>query len=182
MSRSSINCTSLKALKISHPACLSIVASACEVYPKECLGTLCCKRIPKFKGKVVAAFPFQLANRKPYGVESNSYSFFSNMLLKGGPWSTLGSFHSHTCYDEKYNFLCSPSKIDLESMEIGDLEIIIRVMRKRKRNINIWESTSGGNISVSWGKFQFLIRGFVRTEGYDSNGIPFYKNVKLELN
>ena len=169
-------------MKLSRPACLAIVASACEVFPKECMGTLCCLKKPSKKGRIVAAFPFQLADRHNYEVESSSYQFFHKMLGKGGPWSAIGSYHSHTTTSKRtYDCPCSPSDTDLENMEIGELEIIVRAVRGRKRHINKWEATSAGSISISWGKFQFLLRGFVRLEGVDKNDVPLFRTMRLEL-
>lgn len=169
------DCSDLETLKISRPACLAIVASACEVYPKECVGTLCCLRPPKRAGKVVAAFPFQIANRARYEVESESYGFFNKMAKKGGPWAILGSYHSHPHPGKGYSHYGTPSRSDLDSMDDGDLELIVRVQRRRKRNVNAWNSTSGGNIQVSWGKFQFLLRAFVK------EGPKEYRQVYLSL-
>lgn len=175
-----VDCSKVVSMKLSRPACLAMVASACEVFPKECMGTLCCLNVPVRKGRIVAAFPFQLAERQKYEVESDSYRFFHKMLGKGSPWKVIGSYHSHTS-TRGYDCLCLPSDTDLENMEIGELEIIVRAVRCRKRPVNKWGTTEAGSISISWGKFQFLLRGFVRLEGFDKSNVPLYRTMKLEL-
>lgn len=176
-----VDCSEVRQLKISRPACLAIVASACEVFPDECMGTLCCLGLPKHSGSIDAAFPFQLAKRYKEEVQSHSYLFFNRMIKKSVPWHTIGSYHSHTCYSDKHQILAYPSETDLEGMSIGELEVIVRTMRKRKRNINSWQNTRQGNISVAWGKFQFLLCGFVRERDYDEYNVPLYRKIELRL-
>lgn len=142
---------------------------------------MCCLRPPKYKGRIVGAFPYQLARRNLDWATSESYLLFKKMLGGLGPWYIIGSYHSHPCYSKKYKFYCEPSEVDLKNMEVGDLEIIVRAMRQRKRVINSWRTTKAGSVSVAWGKFQFLLRAFVRLDDFDKSGVPLYKNVSLEL-
>jgi len=106
---------------------------------------------------------------------------FRKMLTgKKAPWYVIGSYHSHPCFGRDI-YMSTPSKADLETTEIGDLEVIVRTQRRRKRKMNYWRTTSAGNISIAWGRFQFLIRAFVRLDGFDSKSVPLYKPVSLEL-
>lgn len=172
-----IDCSNVELLRISRPACLAIIASACEVFPKECMGTICCMEPPVKVGKIVAAFPFQKADRKRSEVDSYSFFFFQEML-SSGPWHTLGSFHSHP-ETKRSSAQCAPSEFDLRGMDPGDLEIIVRIRHSRKTKKNAWKSTSTGRCSISWGKFQFLIGAFIRM-GEDEDNI-WYRKAWLEI-
>lgn len=161
---------------------MAIAASACEVYPLECLGTLCCPRVPRRAARITAAFPYQIAERKTDEADSTSFGIFQKMFDESrAPWYIIGSYHSHPCYTTRYNIHSTPSEADLESMETGDLEIIVHTKRRRKRRMNYWRTTTAGNISVAWGKFQFLIRGFIKVEGSGRTSGLQYRSVPLEL-
>jgi proteasome lid subunit RPN8/RPN11 len=165
----------LKKLALSRSACLAMVAASAEVFPKECMGSVCA--LSKSSWKIQAAFPYQIAKRKSAEVTSNSSFMFLKMLSHGGPWVKLGDFHSHP-YTGRLVGL-APSEVDLESMEVGDIEVIVRVHRGRAKK-NSWSSGSG-SIRVSWGKFRFLARAFVKLDGRDKNGLPYYVVVPLVL-
>lgn len=167
----------LKSLTLTRAACLSIVASAAEVFPKECMGSICSLSRPVVTGEIEAAFPYQIATRKSEQVTSCSSFLFFDMLGRGGPWVKVGDFHSHT-YTRKLDVL-EPSEVDLDNMEIGDVEVIVRVHRNKHRS-NSWKA-SRGSIRVSWGKFRFLIKAFMRLEGFDKEGVPLYSIVPLDL-
>jgi proteasome lid subunit RPN8/RPN11 len=171
------DCSNLEILRISRPACLALVASACEVFPKECMGTLCCLELPNRSGKAMAAFPFQIADRAMSWVDSKSYEFFRKML-SCGPWNILCHYHSHTQRNWREVTICEPSEMDLDTLTEGDLEVIVRVSRIRKTKKNKWVENPSGKLSISWGRFQFLIGGFVRLEGNEDGD---YRQIELRF-
>lgn len=173
-----INCSSLGLIRIARPACLAIIASSCEVFPKECMGSVCCVSMPTRVGNIVAAFPFQKADRMISSVSSYSVNLFEEMT-SAGPWITMGGYHSHT---QRANEIvsCLPSPTDIEELGIGGLEIISRISHDRKQTRNVWKNNASGRISISWGKFQFLIAAYVRTEAPSDKDL-YYIQVPIEF-
>lgn len=174
------DCSVLQRLEVTRAACLAIVASAAEVYPKECMGSICSLERPSKQGKLLAAFPYQIARRRVEEVSSYSSWLFLEMLSKGGPWIKIGDYHSHTYQKrEKVDFL-SPSEEDLNNMRVGSLEVIVRV-KQTARLYNSWKGSGKGGIRIAWGRFRFLIKAFVRMPGKCQEGIPLYKTIRLVL-
>ncbi len=164
-----------RAIRIKRSACLSIIASAAEVFPKECMGCVCYGP----KNQIVAAFPYQIARRKDMEVWSNSATYFDK-LFKTGLFKKLGDFHSHTFQSFEKVFPLTPSQTDLEQLPIGGIEVIVQIRRTRRKS-NKWKTTKGGKITIAWDRYRFLIAAFMRIDGHDKNNIPLYKRVRLLL-
>lgn len=157
---------------------MAIIASACEVFPRECMGSVCCTSVPVKVGNIVAAFPFQKADRMISSVSSYSVNLFDE-ITSAGPWLTMGGYHSHTQRAGEI-VPCLPSPTDVEELDIGGLEIISRISHDRKHTRNVWTNNASGRISISWGKFQFLIAAYVRMEA-PSNKDLYYSQVSIEF-
>ena len=165
---------SSRRLTINRSACVSIVAAAVEVFPKECMGCICCNQ----QGKINAAFSYQIARRKAQQVTSTSAEYFDK-LFPSGSFSKLGDFHSHTYqHFEKLDPL-EPSKTDLDQLKIGGIEIIIQIKRTRS-NLNKWQK-SKDRIKIALGRYRCMIAAFMRIKGIDIYGVPLYKEVSLNL-
>lgn len=167
------------AIKIARPACLSIIASAAEVYPKECMGSVCCPVAGSKKNHIVAAFAYQVARRKLQEVTSDSPHTFDK-LFNTGPFVKFGDYHSHPFQAFEKIFPLGPSETDLKELKVGEVEIIVQVRRTRKKG-NYWRGTKSGGISIAWDRYRFLIGAFMRTGGKDDEGVPLYKKIGLEF-
>lgn len=163
---------------ISRAACLAIVASAAEVYPKECMGSVCCNAYAK-RPKITAAFPYQVARRKLQEVMSDSSTTFDKLFLTG-PFAKLGDYHSHPFQGFEKIEPLAPSETDLSELSVGDIEIIVQVRRRRRKG-NYWRTTTSGQVSIAWDRYRFLIGGFRKAEGTDEDGVPLYKKIRLRL-
>lgn len=159
-------------MAIPRSVSLAIISAAAEVFPKECMGCICCDEF----NKVVVAFPYQLAKRRDQEVSSDS-SFNFDKLFQTGPFVKMGDFHSHTFQSFEKIPTLGPSSVDLEELPIGGIEVIVQIKRAR-RKYNSWKNTENG-ISISWERFRFLIGAFMRVEGIDSDGVPLYKKIRI---
>jgi len=164
-----------RAIKIKRSACLAIIASAAEVFPKECMGCVCYGS----KNAIVAAFPYQVASRKDMEVCSDSSVYFDKMF-KTGLFKKLGDFHSHTFQSFEKLQPLTPSPTDLNQLPIGGIEVIVQIRRTRKKS-NSWRTTKGGSVSIAWDRYRFLIAAFMRIDGHDKDKVPLYKKVGLLL-
>lgn len=165
---------SSRALGISRSACLAIISSAAEVYPKECMGGIFCKG-----NRIVAAFPYQLAKRKSEEVESDSALTFER-LFKTGPYFKLGDYHSHPFVANEKLVPLGPSITDLTEISVGAIEVIVQIRRTRNKAV-WWRETNAGSVSIAWDRYRFLIGAFKRLKGHDQDGVPLYKKVRLGL-
>jgi hypothetical protein len=134
--------------------------------------------MPGQVGFVEAALPHQLAERKKFQVEASvdSYELLTSLHGSVDDWISLGTYHSHVSDRTSVK----PSPGDLDTMDVGDLELICWV-RRRDRKMNRWMTTSTGRISVSWGRFRFLLGAYVRTEGVDRRGEKKYNTIRMTL-
>lgn len=163
-------------LSISRSACLSIIASAAEVFPKECMGSICCD----LKANCIhTAFPYQVAKRKTEEVQSDSSGVFDK-LFKSGPYIKLGDYHSHPYVSTEKMETLRPSPTDLEELDQDTVEVIVQVRRTRRKS-NYWRTTKSERVSIAWDRYRFLIAGFMRVEGVDDEGVPLYKKVGLKM-
>jgi len=110
-----------------------MLVSAVEVFPKECLGLLLGYRawdsIDKTRRAIVEqVVAYQSAERGRSKVEVREKPEFrcKDMFYKLSSLEPLGNFHSHP------NMTTSLSKADRNSMEVGDIEIIVAISKKRK--------------------------------------------------
>lgn len=174
-----IDFSELKLVRLSPTACLVVCASAAEVFPKECIGTVATS-IAYIDGvlHIDAAFPYQLARRTKNSVVSHSSSLFGSMF-GGGAWKKIGEFHSHPFQYFETLVALEPSDFDMKSLRPGDIEVIVRVQRSKKSACS-WKTSASGSIQVSWGHFRFLIKTFARVKGYDGK-FPRYRTVKMRL-
>ena len=161
---------------LTRAACVAIVASAAEVYPKECMGTIYVES--KSKNLIIGAIPYQLAKRKDAEVTSNSATGFERFFSLG-EYVKLGDYHSHTFQFFEQLLPLEPSETDLEQLKEGDIEVIVRAKRTNKKSYS-WRVKEDG-INISWGRFRFLISVFERLPGTDNEGIPLYKRLRLAL-
>lgn len=163
-------------IAIARPACLSIIASAAEVFPKECMGSICCDLKAS---RIVAALPYQVATRKPQEVISGSSGVFDK-LFQQGPFLKLGDYHSHPFQASEKIFPLGPSPTDLNGLRNGEIEVIVQVRRTRRKG-NYWRTTKKGRISIAWDRYRFLIGAFMRAPGTDDDGVPLYKSIGLMM-
>jgi proteasome lid subunit RPN8/RPN11 len=162
-------------LYITRASCLAIVASASEVYPKECMGCTCTDAGDDTR--IVAAFPYQLARRKYEEVYSESGVAFES-VFKSGSFRKFGDYHSHPYKATEKLAALAPSSTDLNELPVNGIEIIVRI-RKTKKKANFWRNTKGGRINVGWGQYRCTIGAFMRLPGRDKTGIPLYKDICL---
>lgn len=174
-----VDCTDVGAVRLPKSACLSILTSASEVYPRECIGGLYGSNAPRSVAYIESAVPYQLAKRGKSLAEQEKSSFKRiQSLFADSEWLILGGYHSHPSYDSRYVFSAEPSKIDIEGLEVGEMEMIVRVSKKKKRTKGWCRNTSAGNISASWGEYLFLIKAFIRVDKPSRCG---YKRVPILL-
>lgn len=161
---------------ISRSACLSIIAAAAEVFPKECMGSVCTEAGDSWK--IIAAIPYQCAKRTSSQVVSESPEAFEKMF-KHGTFRKLGDFHSHPFKAKEHLDPLAPSTTDLESLCLGCLELIVRI-RKVKKKTNSWRQGKNGRIYVGWNQFRCVIGAFVREKGTEDEEL-LYNDVRLSL-
>lgn len=164
-----------ESLSISRSACVSIAASAAEVFPKECMG---CLGGIVGSDSVAVAIPYQLAKRKAREVVSSSPDMFKELL--GGHYVKFADYHSHTFEAYEDVLELEPSSQDMQEIKHGEVEIIIQ-MTKSKSSVQRTRQLKDGSISGSLGRFRFLIRAFVRIRGVDKFKFPRYKVLRLVL-
>jgi hypothetical protein len=111
-------------------------------------------------------------------VTSHSAYLFNEMTASG-PWITMGGYHSHTQRADEI-VSCLPSPTDIEELDIGGLEIISRISHSRQQTRNVWKNNASGSISISWGKFQFLIAAYVRIEAPSRKHL-YYRQIPIEF-
>lgn len=136
---------------------ISMIVSAVEVFPNECLGLLLGYRawnsLDKTRRAIVEqAIAYQTAERKRNEAEIGRKPEFrcKDMFYKLYSWEPIGDFHSHP------NAKASLSNGDKKSMEIGDIEIIIGIAKKRRTSY--WRySTSKKELSGVFGDYRFEI-------------------------
>jgi hypothetical protein len=165
----------LNPLKISRSACLSIISSATEVFPKECMGCVCCNS----KNIISIAVPYQIARRNEEEVTSKSPDMFEKMF-PSGEYTKFGDYHSHPFQSFEKKIKLKPSPTDLDELKIGSVEIIAETRRARRKGSR-WYCAKDGSIRIAWGRFRFKIAAFMRLEGMDKEGIPLYKQIKMNL-
>lgn len=155
-----------------------MIAAAAEVHPKECMGSVCCEAGDK-SGQIVAAFPYQIAKRRLEEVTSESSEIFDKFFATGA-FLKLGDFHSHPFQGFERIDPLGPSETDLRQLNIGEVEIIVQVRRRRK-NGSYWRSNKSGYVSIAWGRYRFLVGAFMRLRGTDEDKVPLYKKIRLSF-
>jgi proteasome lid subunit RPN8/RPN11 len=138
-----------------------MIVSAVEVFAKECLGLLLGTRawhsLDRTRRAIVEqVVPFQTAERErdQVSIEKKPEFRCRNMFYKLGPLEPLGNFHSHP---DAQPIL---SEADKECMEIGDIEVVVGISKKRKSvpwSYNIRKKELSGVL----GDFRFDIATYV---------------------
>jgi proteasome lid subunit RPN8/RPN11 len=166
--------TPANSIKLARAACLSILASVAEVYPKECVGVAYRRKGMK---TICAAFPIQIANRRKASVDCTSPVIFDT-FAECGEYERVCDYHSHP-YEANYNVgAVQPSKTDIEGLEVGEVEIIVNVQKKRSKKEE-W-IVKDGSIHVIHKNYVYEISAFMRIQGSTSRG-PLYKRVYMRL-
>jgi hypothetical protein len=129
-------------------------------------------------GLVVAALPYQLARRRGSSVASLSSGVFA-ALLDSRRYKKHIDYHSHPylCFEKASEL--APSEVDVSQMEVGEVEVIVQTRRSRS-NMNEWRSANG-RISISLGRFRFVIAAFRRLSDCRKTGIMLYDEIGLAL-
>ena len=143
---------------LSDKAFMSIILSTVEVYHYECLGVLLGY---KTTGLIVIeyAIPFQSARRKPSEVEPNWRRELKvlEILPELVQLEKLGYFHSHPQWGKRKG-RAELSEEDIDSMEEGDLELVISI-NDTNRRIN-WRESKEGRLYGTLGNYLINIAGF----------------------
>jgi proteasome lid subunit RPN8/RPN11 len=164
-------------LRLSRAACFSIIASAIEVFPKECMGGVCVKTGDR--RKVVSAVPYQVAKRSNREIISESSYLFGTLLKQGG-FRKLGDYHSHAFRQWDVLTPLEPSGVDLKELPIGGIEIIVSIRRTNKNAFYLKQASSHA-IHFACGRYRCVIGAFQRLRGYGRRKIPLYKKLEIEL-
>lgn len=168
--------------------CLSIVAAAIEVYPKECMGCLIVKRRPSKKSRiatVIGIFPYQLAKRSRDAVESGSHWKFKDLMRKTGSWDLMGDFHSHPYTEREKDTPTEPSWWDLENISVGDTEVIIKIVKVSKKSKNFTlRHKKDGTVDLKIGYYECNILAFSKIRGKVKVGRKMqakHRNIKIKV-
>ena len=145
---------------------ITIIASSVETYKKECCGLLLGYRSwshwDKTRRAIIEhAYQFQMSKRSRYSVTvPRQESRCKDMIYKLSMFEPLGYFHSHPESNPM------PTKEDIESMNVNDVEIIVAI--KRKGRYVPWRYDSQKKIlSGVLGEFRFEICAYTRTRSSD---------------
>lgn len=154
---------------------MSICLAAAETFPKECAGGLFSNKPSKILLDIDFAIPYQLSRRTNQSVVSTTGELFSK-LSQHGKWTRVCDFHSHPFQYFEEILPLGPSRTDIESLRVGDVEVIVRVQKSRSTENFIRDSN--GSVRVGMGKYRFLIKAFQRTLPRKELG---YKDIRVEL-
>lgn len=153
-------------------ACLTIMASAIEVFPKECIGLVFGKA-----GNGVLAVPIQVARRRNESVTTIS-DLLSDKFETFLGFKRLCGYHSHTFTARERDDDVRPSDTDMKGIDVGEIEVIVNI-RKRRRTSNSIAAVDGC-ILMSFAGYDLKMSAFERIEGKDKNG-PLNRQVSLSL-
>jgi len=134
---------------------IDMIVSSVEVYPKECLGALWGYRawssVDVMRRAIIEqAIPFQTAERTLRSVDIREKHEWrcKDMLYKLCALEPIGDFHSHPHGSPDL------STADKDSMNIGDVELVIAISRKSKTTF--WRyDTVKKELSGVFGDFRF---------------------------
>jgi hypothetical protein len=139
------------------------------------MGAVCAS--PDDYRNIVVTIPYQVAQRKEAEVSSRSPYVFEKMFQTGN-FRKICDYHSHPCCPWEKHALLEPSSTDLKQIQVGGIELIVKVVRTKK-NANYWRS-NGYAIFVAWGKFRFEISVFQRLKD-QSKKVLLYKTLRIGL-
>jgi len=172
-----------KTVKIAKDALAMIVFSTVEAYPREVAGLLFGESGWSKGYGCLLAFPLQILKwRGEEGLVWNPYRFnrVGRLQSQLTGLEFVGMFHSHTRLG-KYPYLdLYPSDRDIESWKDYNypLELIIGLNLRRKSKSKRLYSLKDGTLSMSVGRFDFKVRGFINPEDPDTAPltIPRWEN------
>lgn len=135
---------------------ITMIASAVEVYPKECLGVLF-GRNTQYTFTVEHVFTYQTADRTRFSVDIDEKVGTNtiNMIQKLTPLKPIGDFHSHTIARTGTK-LTSIDKKE-ENFNVNEIEIVVAISKK-KRNAH-WKNY-GKKLSGTLDNFKFDIAAY----------------------
>lgn len=156
---------------IPKSACLVMMVSAMEAYPKECMGVVLSSR----RGFVLSAIPYQLARRRPMSVSSESCLRLERLFSRGCV-RKMCDYHSHIYAREGPSWEVEPSDDDLIGTGVGGLEMIVGV--RRVRSSANWIRNSGKGVLAALGTFRFKVALFEKLSVallYDKIGLRVFQ-------
>lgn len=165
------------ALRVSREACLVMLASAIETFPKECVGQLFSD------GSSFFAMPFQIAHRTKVSVVS--YSSRKISVICGRRTKKFAEYHSHPFEGWELVSPPEPSFDDVKGMCVGDIEFIINIYKLD--NSRKFVTSSNGEIRAGMGFFRLSIRAFEKIapikgmKAFDSKPSDYYNRVNVYL-
>lgn len=133
---------------------VTIVTSAIEVYPKECLGVLFGRRTGH-TFKIEYAFAYQTAKRckTVVDIDDNIENRIEEVLQNLTRFKKIGDFHSHTtCIGTR---LSSVDKRDFSGND--DIGIVVHVIKRRRKSKYHRKGLSGVT-----GIFVFDVAAYIR--------------------
>ncbi|MEM3458967.1 MAG: Mov34/MPN/PAD-1 family protein [Candidatus Bathyarchaeia archaeon] len=142
---------------------ITIIAASVETYRKECCGLLLGYRSWSHWDKtrralVEQAYQFQTSERSRYSVTvPREESRCKDMIYKLSMFEPLGYFHSHPECDP------TPTKDDVQSMKINDIELIVTI-EKKDRNVPWRYDASKKLLAGVLGEFRFELAAYTRTK------------------
>jgi len=142
---------------------ITIVAASVETYKKECCGLLLGYRSWSHWDKirralVEQAYQFQTSKRLHYSVTvPREESRCKEMIYKLSMFEPLGYFHSHPESDPM------PTKEDIKSMKVNDVEIIVAISKKG-RQVPWRYDAAKKLLSGVLGEFRFEMAAYIRTK------------------
>lgn len=176
----------LSTIIVSLESCLALIASAVEVYPKECIGCLLVRRSKKSQSskKIAGVFSYQLAKRSRDAVTSYSLHKMRSFALRSKKWDVLGEFHSHPYTESEKETPTEPSIEDLKGLKVGNIEIIVKIVN----GIRFHKSSNprhkkNGTINMNVGYYECNILAFrkLRDIKIGRKKCHRYETIKLKV-
>ncbi len=99
-------------------------------------------------------------------------------LFKEGAFEKFCDYHSHP-YGPNEDAPLLPSNCDMNAIDVGQVEVIVKVRRKRN-NENWWEKREE-HVAIAWGRYRFEIGAFMRTEGFEKKNFPLFKELRVDF-
>ena len=140
---------------------MNMLIAAAEVYPKEAFGTVYGKRVGN-RFLVKGVIPYQIVNRtrNSVDIDDKHFAVMNRILCSLEKYKQVGLWHSHP-YRQSQKCSAQPSRLDIETTEPENIEIIIalRPLKKRTRwHYSPWTKTLTGTFD----KYYVRIRAFYK--------------------
>ncbi|MEM3736908.1 MAG: Mov34/MPN/PAD-1 family protein [Candidatus Bathyarchaeia archaeon] len=158
-----------KMVRIHKDALATMIFSTVEAYPREVAGILFGKNGCGDSYGCLLAFPLQVVKRRgDSGLvwQPRLLSRVERLQSQLMGLEFLGMFHSHTRIGKYPYHDLYPSDVDVESWKDNNypLELIIgSSLRRKKKNMKL-HNLRDGTLSMSLGRFDFKVRGFINPE------------------